>query len=205
MTEQRGDRASRKTLYLARQRSRHRRVGATHRKGFVAVGLHPPYERLTRGRAQYSKKSRLLSVPSVPSVMAAIKLKCRLDLRSASGVSPVRIIRPIRPIRHDPESVVERPQLVSPLEKLHGPAVRLWWNPTDATDRTDRSILPLADGARFLERGAKAASRFLASLRRFSIGWARAPQPVGRGSRSSVDSTIAPAGRWIRDVSPSRA
>jgi hypothetical protein len=53
-----------------------------------------------RGRAQYSELSRLSSVPSVPSVMAPFKLKCRLDLRSASGVRPARIIRPIRPIRH---------------------------------------------------------------------------------------------------------
>jgi hypothetical protein len=37
---------------------------------------------------------------SVPSVMASIKLKCRLDLCSASGVRPARVIRPIRPIRH---------------------------------------------------------------------------------------------------------
>ncbi len=31
------------------------RVGATRRKGFAPGGLHPPYEWLTRGRAQYSE------------------------------------------------------------------------------------------------------------------------------------------------------
>ena len=75
---------------------------------------------------------------------------------------------------------------VSPLEKLHGPAVRLWRNPTDRTDRTDRSYLPLADGVRFLGRGAKAAPRFLASWRRFLTGWARLPKAGGHGSQSSV-------------------
>ena len=43
-----------------------------------------------------ASKSRLLSVASVACVAASIKPKCRLDLRSARGAGPVRVIRRIR-------------------------------------------------------------------------------------------------------------
>ena len=49
-------------IYLARQRWRNCRVGATHRPHTVCGGLHPPYKWLTSARARYS--SVFLSGPS---------------------------------------------------------------------------------------------------------------------------------------------
>jgi len=40
--------------YLARQRRRHCRVGATHRPHTACGGLHPPYKWLTGARVRYS-------------------------------------------------------------------------------------------------------------------------------------------------------